>query len=210
MTGRLETPRGAGSHFTLAGQRLSGDGAAFAQAVAGLARAFGAEEAAPAATDDPWNDPTSAPARSMSMRELLMGTSFRAVVGGGTDAQLTSWGQGASVSQFSGNVPGLSLSGEAATGALGMDYESGNLMTGFAMTHTLGEGTAQGAGRSYAMGSTVTTALPYARFVLSERISAWGPRGHGLGSTDDGPRRRGGGALPRGSLDDARGGGGAG
>ena len=184
VTARFETPRAAGSHLTFAGQRLDlsgeGDGAALADAVAGLARAFGAEEA-PAMSDDPWNDPAAAPARAMSTRELLLGTSFRAVLGQGAGSQLTSWGQGASVSQFSGAVPGLSLSGESATGALGMDYERGALLTGFAMTHSLGEGTAHGAGRTYAMGSSVTTMLPYARFALGERISAWGMAGTGAG-----------------------------
>ena len=185
VTARFETPRDAGSHFTLAGQRLdlarAGDGAALAEAVTGLARALGAEEA-PAAGGDPWNDPTSAPGRSISTRELLMGTSFRAVLGQGAGAQWTSWGQGASVSQFSSATPGLSLSGEAATGSLGMDYERGSLLAGFAMMHTLGEGTAHGAGRSYAMGSTVTTVLPYAWYALTERISAWGLAGTGSGA----------------------------
>ena len=193
VTARFETPRAAGSHLTFAGQRLdlsgAGDGAGLANAVAGLARAFGAE-AAPAADDDPfaqprladpWNDPAAAPARAMSTRELLLGTSFRAVLGQGAGSQLTSWGQGASVSHFSGAVPGLSLSGESATGALGMDYERGALLAGFAMTHSLGEGTAHGAGHTYAMGSSVTTMLPYARFALSERISAWGMAGTGAG-----------------------------
>ena len=190
VTARFETPRDAGSHFTLAGQRLSGDGAALADAVAGLARAFGAEEAAPAATGDPfarhgpsgrWNNPASATGRSVSARELLMGTSFRAVLGQGTGAQLTSWGQGASVSHFSSAARGLSLSGEAATGALGMDYERGRLLTGFALTHSLGAGTAQASGQTYAMGSTVTTVLPYARFSLTPRISAWTLAGTGSG-----------------------------
>ena len=180
VTARFETPRGAGSHLTLAGQRLSGEDAGLAQAVMGLARAFGAEEEA-AATGDPWNDPASAPARSMGTRELLMGTSFRAVLGQGAGSQLTSWGQGASVSEFSGAAPGLALSGESATGAFGMDYERGSLLAGFAMTHSLGEGTAHGAGRIYAMGSAVTTMLPYARFAISERISAWGLAGTGSG-----------------------------
>ena len=186
VTARFDTPRGAGSHLTFAGQRLdlsgegAGDGAGLANAMTGLARAFGAEEA-PAATGDPWNDPAAAPGRAMSTRELLLGTSFRAVLGQGAGSQLTSWGQGASVSHFSGAVPGLSLSGESATGALGMDYERGALLAGFAMTHSLGEGTAHGAGQTYAMGSSVTTMLPYARFALSERISAWGLAGTGAG-----------------------------
>ena len=114
------------------GQRLLGDSAALADTVAGLARAFGAEEAAPGGDPfarhglgAPWNDPASAPGRAMSAREFLMGTSFRAVLGQGTGSQLTSWGQGATVSHYSGAAPGLSLSGEAATGTLGMDYERG-------------------------------------------------------------------------------------
>ena len=190
VTARFETPRGAGSHFTFAGQRLSGDGAALADTVAGLARAFGAEEATAApggdpfarhGLGDPWNDAASAPGRAMSARELLMGMSFRAVLGGGAGSQLTSWGQGASVSHFSGAAPGLSLSGEAATGALGMDYERGRLLTGFALTHSLGAGTAHGAGETYALGSSVTTVLPYARFALTERISAWTLAGTGSG-----------------------------
>ena len=188
VTERFETPRGAGSHLTFAGQRLSGDGAALADTVAGLARAFGAEEAAPGGDPfarhglaDPWNDPASAPGRAMSGRELLMGTSFRAVLGQGTGSQLTSWGQGATVSHFSSAAPGLDLSGEAATGTLGMDYERGRLLTGFALTHSLGAGTAHGAGETYALGSTVTTMLPYARFALTERVSAWTLAGRGSG-----------------------------
>ena len=53
--------------------------------------------------------------------------------------QWTSWGQGASVSQFSAAVPGLGMSGTSATGSMGMDYEHGRLLMGFAMTHSLGE-----------------------------------------------------------------------
>ena len=57
----------------------------------------------------------------------------RAVLGGGAGSQLTSWGEGASVSHFSDAVPGLSLSGDSATGSMGMDYERGRLLTGFAL-----------------------------------------------------------------------------
>ena len=207
VTARFDTPRAAGSHLTLAGQRLdlSGEGAgadgrALADAVAGLARAFGAEVTAPAAGDDPfaqprladpWDDPitTTAP-HSMTGRELLLGTSFRAVLGTGAGSQWTSWGQGASVSHFSAAVPGLNLSGDAATGALGMDYERGRLLAGFAMTHSVGEGTASDANWRYALGSTATMMVPYGRFALTERISAWGLAGTGSGQLTldlDGP-----------------------
>ena len=103
------------------------------------------------------------------------------MLGQGTGSQLTSWGQGATVSHFSSATPGLSLSGEAATGTLGMDYERGRLLTGFALTHSLGAGTAHGASRTYALGSSVTTMLPYARFALTERVSAWTLAGTGSG-----------------------------
>ena len=195
VTARLETPRDAGSHLTLAGQRVdlsdTDGGAALEQALTGFARLLGAspEAADPAGTAAPkrWlsdigpADRTAGEARTIRGRELLMGSSFRAVLGGGAGAQWTSWGQGASVSAFSSSGPSLSLSGETATGSLGMDYEHGRLLTGFAMTHSLGEGTAQGAGRSYLMGSAVTTALPYVRYALSERLSAWGLAGTGTG-----------------------------
>ena len=194
VTARFDTPRDAGSHLTLAGQRLdlsgegAGDGQALADAMTGLARAFGAE-VTPAADDpfaqprlaDPWNDPTAGTARSMTGRELLLGTSFRAVLGQGAGSQWTSWGQGASVSHFSAAVPGLDLTGESATGSMGMDYERGRLLAGFAMTHSVGEGTARDSGWRYALGSTATMMVPYGRFALTERISAWGLAGTGSG-----------------------------
>ena len=197
VTARLETPRDAGSHLTLAGQRLdlSGDGAGLAETLTGLARAFGAREAQPAPApapdaDDPfahddlangWNGATATSPRSLTGRDLLLGTSFRAVLGGGAGSQWTSWGQGASVSRFSAAVPGLDLSGESATGSMGMDYERGRLLLGLAMTHSVGDGTATDAEWRYALGSTATMAMPYARLAFSERISAWGLAGTGSG-----------------------------
>ena len=165
VTARLETPRDAGSHLTLAGQRVD-----FTGTDGGADRLSWSGE--------PAGEYRS---RTMSGRELLLGTSYRLVLGGGAGPQWTGWGQGASVSAFSSSGPSLSLSGETATGSLGMDWEHGRLLTGLAMTHSLGEGTAQGAGKSYVMGSSVTTALPYARLQLTERLSAWGLAGTGSG-----------------------------
>ena len=214
LTARLETPRAAGSHLTVLGQRVnlsqdgSGDGAgaqALTDVLTGFAQAFGAPTA-PAADpqssrDDPfarhglsnaWNDDgaTVAGARRVTKRELLMGTSFRAVIPSGAGSQFTGWGQGASVSRFSAAVPGLGLSGEAATGSMGFDYERGRLLTGFAMTHSVGDGTAQDAGWRYRLGSTATTVLPYARLALTDRVSAWAMAGTGTGQLTldlDGP-----------------------
>ena len=196
VTARLETPRDAGSHVTLMGQRMNfgeaggGGGAALAHVLTGFAQTFGAPSAPAADENDPfarhgltggWHDPAATGARRVTGRELLLGTSFRAVLGQGAGSQWTSWGQGASVSQFSAAVPGLGLTGEAATGSMGMDYERGRLLMGFAMTHSVGEGTASDAGWRYALGSTATMMMPYARLALSERISAWGMAGTGSG-----------------------------
>ena len=121
------------------GQRLDFSDAALADTLTGFARAFGAPGAPAAKDDDPfachglsdtWNRPVSAPVRRVTACELLMGMSFRAVLGQGSGSQFTSGGQGTSVSRFSGSVPGLSLSGETATGALGVDYECSRLRTG--------------------------------------------------------------------------------
>ena len=203
VTARLETPRTAGSHLTMLGQQVNlsqaedgaGDEAgakALTGVLTGLAQTFGAPNAPAADADDPfarhgltndWNDPAVAsPARRVTARELLLGTSFRAVLANGPGMQLTSWGQGASVSRFSAAVPGLGLTGEAATGSMGFDYERGRLLAGFAVTHTLGEGAASDAGWRYRLGSMATTVLPYARLKLTERVSAWGMAGTGRGS----------------------------
>ena len=161
VTARLETPRDMGSHLTVAGQRLP----------------FGDSAVGTGLLPVPsWSgDPAGGTSQAMSVRELLLGTSFRAVLGTGAGAQFTGWGQGASVSRFSSG--GAGLSGETVTGSMGMDYERGRLLAGLAMTHSLGEGTAQG----YTMGSSVTTMLPYARLALSKRFSAWGLAGTGTG-----------------------------
>ena len=181
VTARFETPRGAGSHLTVGGFSVPLDGSGDSALPPAVAPGGAHWPAWSGDVDrDAW-DVDGGAERTMSGRELLLGTSFRAVLGQGTGSQWTGWGQGASVSQFSGEVPGLSLSGETATGSLGMDYERGGVLAGFAMTHTLGDGTAHGAGRTYEMGSSVTTMLPYARFALTERISAWGLAGSGAG-----------------------------
>ena len=204
LTARFETPRVAGSHLTVLGQRLdlakAEDATALTDVLTGFAQAFGAPTATAADQDDPfarpgssglWNKPaTTTGARRVTERELLLGTSFRAVLPAGAGSQFTSWGQGASVSRFSAAVPGLGLTGEAATGSLGFDYERGRLLTGFAMTHSVGDGEARDAGWRYRLGSTATTVLPFARLALTDRVSAWAMAGTGTGQLTldlDGP-----------------------
>ena len=188
----------------------SGDGSqagarALADVLTGFAQTFGAAPAPdpgdPHSSRDPgsgsgagdpfrrhglsnaWNGtaPTAAGARRVTGRALLLGTSFRAVLARSAGSQLTSWGQGASVSRFSAGAQALGLSGETATGVMGMDYETGRLLTGFALMHSVGEGAARDGQWRYAMGSTATTVLPYARLALTDRVSVWGMAGAGMG-----------------------------
>ena len=103
VTARLETPRNAGSHFTVGGHRLSFDGSGATGAGLPPVPAVGLGSAGWLA----WSgEPHADASRTMDTRELLMGTSFRAVLGEGAGPRLTSWGQGASVSHFSGAAPG--------------------------------------------------------------------------------------------------------
>ena len=51
------------------------------------------------------------------------------------------------------------------------------------MTHSVGEGTAQGAGRSYVMGSSVTTMLPYGIAMFGGGFTGTPNVGFGLSDT---------------------------
>ena len=222
VTARLETPRDAGSHLTVAGQRLDlsgeGDSQVIADVMTGLARAFGAHETPAAESDDPFvrngftdgrDDPVMAPARRVTGRELLLGSSFRAVLGSDAGSQWTSWGQGASVSRFSAAVPGLELNGESATGSMGMDYERGPLLFGFATTHSVGEGTAHGRGLALRAGEHGDDGDALCAACAHRSHLGVGARGHGHRTAFARPRRQGGAELPHGPRDDARGDGGA-
>ena len=188
-----------GAHATLAGQGVdltkTDDGQALAETMTGLARAFGAEEA-PAADDDPfarhgvggmWDAPAAATARSMTGRELLLGTSFHlASRGEGSGPGLAAWGRVAHGS-FDGEAPADSGSlrisgGEVMTGVLGADAEWNRLLAGVAVSLSDGEGSFDNPGVDKgSVESTMTTVSPYLRFKVTERVSAWGLAGWGTG-----------------------------
>ena len=196
VTTRLETPRDAGSHLTLAGQRVdltdTDGGAALEQALTGFALLLGAspEAADPAGTAAPkrWlsdigpAERMGGEARTIRGRELLMASSFRAVLGerrGRAVDELGPGRLGVAVLQRHpvavlerrdrDRVAGHGLRARPAADRVRDDAQPGR-------GHR-----SQGSGRSYLMGSAVTTMLPYARLALSERVSAWGLAGTGTG-----------------------------
>ena len=171
--------------------------------MAGLAQAFGAEEA-PSAHDDPfarhgpserWNDPAdSAPARSMTGRELLLGSAFHvAPEGDGSGPALAAWGRVAHGSFDAEHADDSAehdsrstrVDGEVLTGVLGADADFGRVLAGVAVSLSEGDGKYDSpdvdVGTTGDIESTVTTLSPYLRFKLTERVSAWGLAGFGTG-----------------------------
>ena len=211
---RLAGPAQGGSHVTLGGQRIALDGGgaptgADAAAERGLAgreareglaaladRMAGAShDGAPGAggwtlrgEEEPGGD-----TRTMSGRELLLGSSFHLALGadgesaGAADTRWTAWGRAAS-SRFDGEADGLVLDGEVTTFTLGADAAWSRWLAGVAVSLSEGEGSyrdhetsdraSRGSGK---LESSLTGVHPYARLTLSERLSAWGLLGFGAG-----------------------------
>ncbi len=200
VSGRLDG-LAPGAHATLAGQSLdlsrADDGKALAEAMTGLARSFGAP-GAPAANDDgPFarhglgglDGPAAASAapRSVTGRELLLGSSFHlATQGEGSGPGLAAWGRVAHGS-FDGEEAAddgrIRVDGKVLTGTLGADAEWDRLLAGVAVSLSEGDGTFDNPGVDKGtVESTMTTVSPYARFKLTERVSAWGLAGWGTGN----------------------------
>ena len=130
--------------------------------------------------------PGGAEPQGMTGRELLLSSSFLlAPEGAAPDgaARWTAWG-GAGLESFSGTEDGLSVEGEAVTGVFGIDREGGRWLAGVALTHAAGDGEATGAGRTYGLRSAVTALNPYARYAVSDRVTAWGLVGAGRGRVE--------------------------
>ncbi len=184
---------------TVAGQSVDigrvGEGKALGETLTGLAQAFGAPSA-PAAQDGPfardgrsglWDEPAaaSAPARSMTARALLAGSSFHFTTGGALDpgGAMTGWGKVVSGGSDGSPLAGLSYASETATGILGMDWERNRLLVGVALSRSLETGRAQEAsGTRYDIEGELSTIAPYMRVQAGERLSFWSALGSGEGS----------------------------
>ena len=130
------------------------------------------------------------PVRSITGRELLLGSSFHLAGdpgnGGAADSGLAAWGR-VTTGGFDGEAPADSgsvrIDGEVTTGILGTDAKWGRVLAGIALSVSEGEGTFDQPGvDSGTIESTMTTGSPYARIDLNDRISAWGMAGLGTGN----------------------------
>ena len=198
---RLGTPL-AGAQVTLGGQGVdltrTEDGEALAQALVGVARMFGAqtmEDDADAERSgagawqrsDAWDRPaTGAEARSMSERDVLLGSAFhfsRSADDGGPG--FAAWGRvsaGGFDAEEAHEKGPVDMDGEVTTGIVGADAAWERWLAGVAVSVSEGEGTyAYGDVGEGALESTLTGVHPYARLEVSERVQAWGLLGFGAG-----------------------------
>ena len=193
------------AQVTLAGQGVDlariDDETALAEALSGLARAFGAEPAREADPEDGrsgsggWSGSgfgarehpgSGASQRAMSGREVLLGSAFhlsrRAEDGG---PGFAAWGRVASGGfdvEEAHEKGAVRMDGEVTTGILGADAAWERWLAGLAVSVSEGEGTyAYGDVGSGRLESSLTGVHPYARLQVSERVQAWGLLGFGAG-----------------------------
>ena len=204
---RFEGSHGGGSHLTLGGERVSlgagtvppggelpggHDEAAAREGLSALADriagdAWTAREAGGSNEDG---------TRTMTERELLLGSSFRLSLGGDAEGagaagtRWTAWGR-AAASRFDGKADGLTLDGDVTTFTLGADAAWSRWLAGMAVSLSEGEGdfrdhAATGDAAHVHRGtgtleSSLTSVHPYLRYQASERLSVWGVLGAGSG-----------------------------
>lgn len=118
----------------------------------------------------------------------------------GSEAEGAVWGRGA-VARFEGREGPVSLDGHVHSFAVGMDGAWEGARVGFALAHTIGDGSYDVGGPCFGPGcrggleSRITAIHPYFRIGRGDGLSAWGMLGYGRGHTvlterETGVRRR--------------------
>ena len=126
--------------------------------------------------------------RTLTGRQVLMGSSFSLAARTDGDGFAALWGRMAQT-RFAGREDSLNLDGEVTTGLLGADHASGRWTTGLVISHSIGEGGYQASSRSERnrgessgeVEATVTALTPWAGYAVTERLSVWGAAGYGAG-----------------------------
>ena len=208
VEGRMRAGRHPGAEVSLAGERIGlgpmfgagGDAPASRDAASGATRAPEAEAPRAAGALADWlkggtgperqgfgaRTGSAGPGRTMSDRELLLGSSFAVTAETAGKGFVSIWGRG-SVTRFDGREGALSLDGEVASAMLGTDWSHGRWTTGLLVSHSRGEGgyrdgSGTGGAGNGTISATLTGLYPWLRHALSERLEAWGVAGYGVGS----------------------------
>ena len=123
--------------------------------------------------------------QASSARDLFTSSAFSLTVGDAGEGEGRGgfgalWGRGV-VSRFDGSDGPLSLTGEVATGLLGMDWVSGRLRTGLALGMSRGAGSYRAAVNGGDIESKLSGLFPWAGYQLTDRVSVWTAAGYGAG-----------------------------
>ena len=79
----------------------------------------------------------------------------------------------------------MALTGDVANSTVGADAARSRWLGGVAVSHSLGYGPYRAGGRGHGdLDSALITVLPYLRFAVNDRLTAWGTVGYGDGSVD--------------------------
>ncbi len=121
---------------------------------------------------------------SLRMREFLLSSSFELSLDQNATQDpgpgWTAWG-GAARTSFSGRDSEVSIDGDVTTATLGVDRAWDRLITGVALARSTGDGSYNSGDIRGDLKSSITSAHPYLRFSLNDRLSAWTLLGYGKG-----------------------------
>ena len=125
--------------------------------------------------------------RTVTSREILLGSSFHLYAGNGAEGgtAFAAWGEVAT-GGFEADVDDVRMDGEVTTGMIGIDAEWDQLLAGVMLSRSEGDGTYRLSAALGNDGGTVESSLtgvyPYLRLEMGEGVSAWGLAGYGTGS----------------------------
>ena len=153
----------------------------------------GAELKKPPATEitqaSPWDELTPEDQRPESLRnlrvrEFLLSSSFELPLAQNATQDpgpgWTAWG-GAARTSFSGRDSEVSIDGDVTTATLGVDRAWDRVLLGLALARSTGDGSYNAGDIRGDLKSSITSAHPYLRFSLNDRLSAWTLLGYGKG-----------------------------
>ena len=171
VTERLQSPREAGTLATLAGHGFGHP--VVPPVLDGLPSGTGA---ARDGDREGWS-------RSLTGRELLIGTSFTMTGGETAAGSVAVWGRVAHT-RFDGRDGAASVDGEVTTMALGMDRASGPWTWGVSLARSEGRGTHGLDDSSNRLRTSLTGLYPFVGYKAGDRLSLWGVAGYGEGDLE--------------------------
>ena len=149
----------------------------------------GAELKEPPATEitqaSPWDELIPEDQRpenfnSLRVREFLLSSSFEVPLAQNPGPGWTAWG-GAARTSFSGRDSEVSIDGDVTTATLGVDRAWDRVLLGLALGRSTGDGSYDSGDIRGDLKSSITSAHPYLRFSLNDRLSVWTLLGYGKG-----------------------------